>query len=358
MAPTLGDLAQRFRAELPELELAGDPATPIHGVCTLSPGEPGCLAFLANPKYRPQLAGTRAAAVVLARRDAAGFAGNALIAQDPYLAYARIAAVFDRHGRFAPGVHPAAVVAADVAIPASSHVGAGAVVGAGARIGEGVFIGANSVVGDGAQVGDGSRIGARVYVGDGVRLGKRCRLEPGAVVGSRGFGLARGPQGWEEVPQLGSVVLGDDVEVGANTTIDRGALGDTVLEDGVKLDNLIQIAHNVRIGAHTAIAANAGVAGSARIGARCMIGGCSCINGHIEIADDVVIIGFSMVTKSITEKGQYGSGTPARPARLWRRDIAGVRRLAAMEARMKELERRAGIVRTGQGESDGGDEDL
>lgn len=359
MAPTLGELAQRFRADLPELELVGDPATAIHGVCALTPGEPGRLAFLASPKYRSQLAATKAAAVVLGRRDAAGFAGNALIAKDPHLAYARIAAVFDRYARFAPGVHPAAAIAAGVAIPASTHVGAGAAIGEGARIGENVYIGPNCVIGRDASIGDGSRLAGNVHVGDGVRIGRRARLEPGAVLGSRGFGLARGPQGWEEVPQLGTVVLGDDVEVGANTTIDRGALGDTVLGNGVKLDNLIQIAHNVRIGDHTAIAAKSGVAGSARIGARCMIGGCSCINGHIEIADDVIIIGFSMVTKSITEPGQYGSGNPARPARLWRRDIAGIRRLGHMEERLKALERRAGVERQDeQGESDGGDENL
>jgi UDP-3-O-[3-hydroxymyristoyl] glucosamine N-acyltransferase len=358
VAPTLGELAQRFRSGLPELELVGDPATRIEGVCTLTPGEAGCLAFLANPKYRVQLAGTRAAAVVLSRRDAAGYTGAALIAQDPYLAYARIATVFDRRARFAPGVDPSAAVAAGVKIPATSHVGACSAIGEGATIGEAVYIGAGCVVGRGASIGDGSRLTGRVFVGEDVRIGRRVRLEPGAVIGSRGFGLARGPQGWEEVPQLGTVVIGDDVEVGANTTIDRGALGDTVLANGVKLDNLIQIAHNVFIGEHTAIAAMSGVAGSARVGARCMIGGCSCINGHIEIADDVMIIGFSMVTKSLPEKGSYGSGFPARPARAWRRDVAGVRRLGAMEERLAALERRAGIVRGQQGEDDGGDPDL
>jgi UDP-3-O-[3-hydroxymyristoyl] glucosamine N-acyltransferase len=358
LAPTLGELAQRFKAGMPELEIAGDPATVIRGVCTLSPGEPGCLAFLANPRYRAQLAATKAAAVVLGRRDAAGYTGNALIAKDPYLVFARIAASFDRSGDFTPGVHASATVAPGVAIPVSSHVGAGAVIEAGAGVGASVYIGPNCVVGRNARIGDHSRLEGKVFVGERVQVGRRCRLGPGAVLGSRGFGLARGPAGWEEVPQTGSVILGDDVEVGANTTIDRGALGDTVLGNGVKLDNLIQIAHNVHIGEHTAIAANVGIAGSARIGARCMIGGCSCINGHIEIADDVVIIGFSMVTKSLTEKGQYGSGFPAQPAREWRRGVAGVRRLGHMEERLAELERRAGIVRSGQGEDDGGDQDV
>lgn len=357
MAPTLGELAQRFRPGLPELEVVGDPATVIHGVCTLSPGEPGCLGFLANPRYRAQLATTKAAAVVLGRRDAAGHKGNALIAKDPYLAFARIASAFDSSGAFTPGVHAAAVVAPGVNIPASSHVGPCAVVEAGATIGAGVYIGPNCNVGSGAQVGDGSRLEGNVTVYPRVRIGKRARINAGAVLGSRGFGLARGPAGWEEVPQTGTVVLGDDVEVGANTTIDRGALGDTVIGNGVKLDNQIQIAHNVHIGEHTAIAACCGIAGSARIGARCMIGGCSCINGHIEIADDVMIIGFSMVTRSLTEKGQYGSGTPVQPVRKWRRSVAGVRRLPLLEERLAELERRAGIVRSDKGD-EGGDEDL
>jgi UDP-3-O-[3-hydroxymyristoyl] glucosamine N-acyltransferase len=356
MAPTLGDLAQRFKAGMPELEVAGDPATQIRGVCTLSPGEPGCLAFLANPRYRPQLAATQAAAVVLSRRDAAGHKGNALIAKDPYLAFARIAALFDRSDDFTPGVHASAVVAPGVAIPASSHVGANSVVMAGASIGASVYLGPGCVVGRNGVIGDGGRIQGNVFIGDRVRIGKRVRISAGAVLGSRGFGLARGPAGWEELPQTGTVVLGDDVEVGAGTTIDRGALDDTVIEDGVKLDNQIQIAHNVRVGAHTVMAAFSGIAGSARVGARCMIGGCSCINGHIEICDDVVIIGFSMVTKSITEKGAYGSGFPAQPAREWRRGVAGVRRLGRTEERIAELERRAGIERVQGG--NGGDEDV
>jgi UDP-3-O-[3-hydroxymyristoyl] glucosamine N-acyltransferase len=353
---TLGELAERLRAGMPELEVAGDPATPIRGVCTLSPGEPGCLGFLANPRYRPQLAATRAAAVVMARRDAAGFKGNALIAKDPYLAFARIAAVFDTSRDFTPGVHPSAAVAAGVTIPATSHVAASAVVEAGAVIGAGVYIGPNCSVGRDAQVGDGSRLEGNVWVGPRVRVGRRARLGPGAVLGSRGFGLARGPAGWEEVPQTGTVILGDDVEVGAGTTIDRGALGDTVLEDGVKLDNLIQIGHNVRIGAHTVMAAQCAVAGSTRIGARCMIGGCSCINGHMEIGDDVVIIGFSMVLKPIPSKSQYG-GVPARPVREWRREIAGVHRLERLQERVRELERRAGITHSDTGD-DGGDQDA
>lgn len=347
----LGELAQRYG-----LELAGDAALTIHGACTLSPGEPGCLSFLANPRYRPQLAASRASAVVIGVRDREGFRGNALIAKDPYLAFARIAALFDTSLRFEPGVHPSAAVAAGVKIPASSYVGASCVIEAGAQIGAGVYVGPGSVVGREARIGEGSHLQGRVYVGERVRIGRRARVNAGAVIGSRGFGLARGPQGWEEVPQLGSVVIGDDVEIGANTTIDRGALGDTVLEDGVKLDNQIQIAHNVRIGAHTVMAACSGIAGSTRIGARCMIGGCTCINGHIEIADDVVILGFSMVLKPLMQKGQYG-GVPARPARDWRRTTARVHRLGHLEERLAAVEGKLGITRSTREEGAGGESD-
>lgn len=346
---TLAELAKRF-----SLELKGDPAVEISGICTLSPGEPGGLSFLANPRYRSQLAQTRAAAVILGAADARTFAGNALIAKDPYLAYARIAALFDHSSRFTPGVHSSAVIAAGVSIPVSSHVGALSVVEQGVQIGAQVFVGPGCVIGRSARIGDGSRLAARVTIGERVQIGQRTHIEPGAVIGSRGFGLARGPQGWEEIAQLGSVVLGDDVEVGANTTIDRGAIGDTVLGNGVKLDNQIQIAHNVQIGEHTVMAACSGIAGSTRIGARCMIGGCTCINGHIEIADDVVILGFSMVLKSIAERGQYG-GIPARPARQWRRDVARVHRLGSVDQRLDAVEQELGIKRSAQGEASGND---
>ena len=329
MAPTLGELAQRFRAGLPELEVVGDPATVIHGVCTLSPGEPGCLGFLANPRYRSQLATTKAAAVVLGRRDAAGHKGNALIAKDPYLAFARIASAFDSSGAFTPGVHASAVVAPGVAIPPSSHVGPCAVVEAGATIGAGVYIGPNCNVGAGAQVGDGSRLEGNVTVYPRVRVGKRARIGAGAVLGSRGFGLARGPAGWEEVPQTGTVVLGDDVEVGANTTVDRGTIEDTVIGDGVKLDNQVQVGHNCRIGAHTVIAGCVGISGSSIIGSRCMIGGAVGIAGHLEIGDGVVVTGYSLVTHSLPGPGVYSSGWPAIEAGKWRRAVARLHRLDA-----------------------------
>ncbi|MGH8445686.1 MAG: UDP-3-O-(3-hydroxymyristoyl)glucosamine N-acyltransferase [Solimonas sp.] len=331
---TLDDLAQRFG-----LQSRGDPATVVSGVCGLTPGKPGCLGFLSNPKLRGELAATAAAVVIVNARDADALQTAGLVAPDPYLAYARIAALFDPDRHFEPGVHATAVVAAGARLGAGCHVAAGAVIEDGVQLGEGVYVGPGCVVGRDASIGAGTRLVARVWVGPRVRVGARCQAHPGAVLGSRGFGNARGPKGWEEVPQLGSLTIGDDVEIGANTCIDRGAIDDTVIDNGVRLDNLIQIAHNCRIGAHTAIAAHTGIAGSTTIGSRCMIGGAVGINGHIEIVDDVIVLGRAMVTNSIRKRGIYGSGLPLDDAREWRKTVARVRRLGRFEERLKNLER-------------------
>ena len=336
---TLDELAQRHG-----LTRVGDGATPIRGVCTLTPGKPGCIGFLSNPRYRPQLADTSAAAVIVSPRDVDSLGARpGLIAKDPYLAYARIAREFDPDRQFQPGRAPSAVVAADARIGAGCYLGPQVVIESGVRIGDGSYLGPGCHIGRDAVLGECVRLTAGVHIGARVRLGARVVVQPGAVIGGRGFGNARGPQGWEEVPQLGSVVIGDDVEIGANTCIDRGALDDTVIESGVRLDNLIQIAHNCHIGAHTAIAACTGIAGSTRIGARCMIGGAVGIAGHLEIADDVVILGRAMVVGSIREKGVYGSGLPLDDAREWRKTVARVRRLGKLEQRLKTLERRLGV---------------
>ena len=331
---TLRELADRFG-----LQLVGDGGVSVDGVCTLSPGRPGRLSFLSNPKLRSQLAQTQAGAVIVGERDVPALTSAGLIAKDPYLAYARIARLFDPDRDFAPGVHAAAFVDTSAQVGEGCWIGPGAVVEAGAQLGAGVFVGPNCVIGRDAHIGAASRLVSGVYVGPRVNVGARCVIQPGAVVGGRGFGNARGPSGWEEVPQLGGVHVGDDVEIGANTCIDRGAIDDTVIEDGVRLDNLIQIAHNCRIGAHTAIAACTGIAGSTRIGSRCMIGGAVGIAGHLEIADDVVVLGRAMVTGSVTQKGIYGSGLPLDDAREWRKTVARVRRLGKLEERLKALER-------------------
>ncbi|TJY62090.1 UDP-3-O-(3-hydroxymyristoyl)glucosamine N-acyltransferase [Sinimarinibacterium sp. CAU 1509] len=332
---SLRELSERF-----DLGVHGDAAEQVDGVCTLEPGVPGKLGFLSNPKLRGQLAQTRATAVIVTEKDVVALNGSGLIARDPYLAYARIAALFDPDRHFEAGIHPSATVDPTARVAEGCWVGPNAVIEAGAQIGAGSFIGPGCVIARDVRIGESCRLVAQVYLGPRVSLGARCELHPGSVVGGRGFGNARGPEGWEAVPQLGSVRVGNDVEIGANTCIDRGALDDTVIEDGVRLDNLIQIAHNCHIGAHTAIAACTGIAGSARVGRRCMIAGGVGIAGHIEIADDVVILGFAMVTGSVAQKGVYGSGLPLDEAREWRKTVARLRRLERTEQRLRVLERR------------------
>lgn len=349
---TLAQLAERFAATL-----AGDPAFEVHGVCALLPGSPERLSYFADPRLRAGLATTRAGALILAPADAEQWRGNALLARDPTLLFARIAALFDDACAMSAGVHPTAVIDASAQVDASAWIGPQAVIEAGAHIGARCFIGPHCVIRSGAVVGDGSRLEAGVYVGPRCRLGTRVQVLPGAVVGSRGFGLVRGERGWEQLPQLGCVIVGDDVEIGANTCIDRGALDDTVIEDGVKLDNHIQIAHNCRIGAHTAIAACVGMAGSTVVGQRCMIGGAAVISGHLKIVDDVVILGKAMVTKSLLKPGVYGSGMPVMPAREWRRLIGRLRRLALFERRVGILEKALKLAPDGHGGEGERDED-
>lgn len=331
---TLDELAQRFG-----LESRGDATTAVRGVCGLTPGKPGHLGFLTNPKLQSQLAHSAASIIIVTARHADAVSGAALIAPDPTLAYARIAALFDPDRLFETGVHAGASVDDSVQIGEGSQVAAGAVIAAGVQIGARVYVGPGCTIGRDAVIGDGTRLMARVSVGPRVVIGVDCQVQPGAVLGSRGFGNARGPDGWEEIPQLGSLIIGDRVEIGANTCIDRGAIDDTVIENGVRLDNLIQIAHNCHIGEHTAIAACTGIAGSTRIGRRCMIGGAVGIAGHVEVADDVIILGRAMVTGSITKAGVYGSGLPLDDAREWRKTVARVRRLGRLEARLQALEK-------------------
>jgi UDP-3-O-[3-hydroxymyristoyl] glucosamine N-acyltransferase len=308
------------------LELRGPPELRVSHVATLSQAAPGSLSFLANSHYRRVLKGTRASAVVLAPDEAAACPVAALITPNPYLAYARIAALFHPPEAVRAGIHPCAVVASSARIAASAEVGPFAVIEDDVEVGERVLIGPGSSVHKGARVGADTRLIARVSVYPGVRIGARCLVHAGAVIGADGFGFASDRGSWLKVPQVGSVRIGDDVEIGANTTIDRGAIDDTVVEHGVKLDNQIQVGHNVTIGAHTAIAACTGISGSTTLGQRCMIGGMVGFAGHLTIADDVVITGCSLVSASIREAGSYSSGMPTVPTRAWRRMVAHLRR--------------------------------
>ena len=323
---SLGELAVRFG-----LTLRGEPHLAVRSVATLARAEPGSLSFLANSRYRRQLQTTRATAVLISAADAGDCPVAALIHPDPYLAYARIALLLHPPAMPAPGKHPSAVVSGSARIAASANIGPLAVVEDDAQIGDRVIIGPGCIVQRGAVVGEDSVLVSRVNLYPGVSLGKRCILHAGAVVGADGFGFAQNSGSWFKVPQVGSVRIGDDVEIGANTTIDRGAIDDTVVEDGVKLDNQIQVAHNVVIGAHTAIAACCGISGSTVIGQRCMIGGMVGFAGHLTIADDVVVTGCSLVSASIKKPGSYSSGMPTVETRLWRRMVAHLRRQVKQE---------------------------
>jgi UDP-3-O-[3-hydroxymyristoyl] glucosamine N-acyltransferase len=329
----LVDLATHVAAEL-----RGDPDRQILGVATLEDAGPGDIAFLANRRYRSQLSATGASAVILQAADSASCPVDCLVTANPYLAYARIADLLFPTPACAGGVHPSAVVAEGARIDATAWVGPLCVVEDGADIGAGAYIGPGSLVGAGSRIGAGTRLVAGVVVWNASVVGARCILHPGAVIGSDGFGNAMDAGRWVKVPQLGRVVIGDDVEIGANTTVDRGSLRDTVIADGVRLDNLIQVGHNVTIGEHTAAAAFVGISGSTAIGSRCTLGGAAGFAGHLTIADDVHVTGMAMVTHSLPEPGVYSSGIPAIPNREWRRNVARFQHLDELTRRVKALE--------------------
>lgn len=331
---TVAELADRFG-----LVARGDAARVIDGVGTLAGAGPSQLTFLSNSKYAGQLTGTRAGVVVLREADLSQCPSAALVARDPYVAYAKIAALFEHLPAAPAGVHPSAVVAPTAQVSPSASIGPCCVVEAGAVVEDGVVLGPHCVIGEGCVVGAQSRLVARVTLVTRVTLGKRVLVHPGAVIGSDGFGLAFDTDHWIKLPQLGGVRIGDDCEIGANTTIDRGALDDTVLEEDVRLDNQIQIAHNVTIGAHSALAGCAAVAGSAKIGRYCMIGGNAGVLGHLELADRVTITAKSLVTHSIREPGEYSSGTPLQENRQWRKNAARFKHLDDYARRLAALEK-------------------
>jgi UDP-3-O-[3-hydroxymyristoyl] glucosamine N-acyltransferase len=328
MAMTLGEIAVRYG-----LELAGDPGQSVDGVAPLAAAAPGKISFCTGNKYRKQLAATRATAVVLPRELAGECPVAALVSARPYAAWARIANGLHPQAAVRAGRAAGAQVDPTASVAASAWIGPNAVVGAGAVIGERCSVGPHCVIEPGVRLGDDCRLQPRVTLCQGVTIGARCLFKPGAVIGSDGFGHAPDVDGYVKVPQLGSVRVGDDVEVGANTTVDRGTLEDTVIGDGVKLDNQVQVGHNCRIGAHTVIAGCVGISGSSVIGSRCMIGGAVGIAGHLEIGDDVVITGYSLVTHTLPGPGIYSSGMPAIEAGRWRRAVARLHRLDAKRGR-------------------------
>jgi len=334
MPISLGELATRFGCEL-----IGDPDVMIDDVAALGNAGRGSLSFLSSPKFKSQLASTKAAAVILRPEDIDECPTASLVTDNPYASYARMAAVIRPSPGVEPGVHPSAVVAASATVAESACIGPNAVVEDGATIGEQSFIGAGCFVGPDCAIGSDCHLHANVTFVRQVSVGDRCIFHSGAVVGSDGFGNARTPDGWVKIPQLGGVRIGNDVEIGSCTTIDCGAIDDTIIADGARLDNQIQIGHNVLIGEHTAMAAGVAVAGSVRIGKRCLLAGMVGVTGHISICDDVVINGKGMVSKDITKPGVYASNFPIEPAGDWNRQVARVRRLAKLAERVGKLEK-------------------
>jgi UDP-3-O-[3-hydroxymyristoyl] glucosamine N-acyltransferase len=324
-------------------ELIGNAALAIARIGPLQGADASTISFLANPRYREQLASSQAACVIVgaALRDLAAARGAALVCDDPYLAFARLTQWWAAQTRrpAVPGVHATAVIEEGVTLEPGVSVGAMAFIGRGARIAAGAVVGAQCHVGEGAVLGAGSWLKPRVVLGDACRIGARSIVHSGAVIGADGFGFAPTEGRWEKIEQLGAVVIGDDVEIGANTCIDRGALDDTVLEDGVKLDNLVQIGHNVRIGAHSAFAGCVGVAGSARIGRHCTAGGGAIILGHLELCDHVHITAATVITRSIHKPGQYSGLFPFDDNASWEKNAATLRQLHSLRDRLRALEK-------------------
>lgn len=333
MRATLGDLATRFGCEL-----AGDPAVTVTHVATLANANGESLSFFSNPAYRQDLKGTRAGAVVLREEDAGDCPVNALISTEPYVTFARIATLLHPPEALPPGIHPTAVVDPSARIAPTAHVGPHAVIGQEAVVGDQAAVGPNAVVGPRCTVGAHTRLHANVTLVQDVVIGERCIVHPGAVIGSDGFGNAMSDSGWVKVPQVGGVKIGDDVEIGANTAVDRGTLDDTVVGARTKIDNLCQVGHNVRIGTDCLIAGMTGIAGSARIGDGVIIGGAVAVSDHVTINSGARIAGRSGVTKDVPP-GETWAGFPAKPHRQFARSLYLIERLEDMWRAFKAMER-------------------
>ena len=330
---TVGELASRFAGEV-----RGDPNLEIRAVASLASAGAHDISYLAGKKYYAALGTTGAGAVILTAHDAARFSRTCLIVENPRLCFARVSAFLNPRSPVEPGVHASAFVDERATVAASACIGAYSVVEAGAVIGENVRVGSACYLGKDVHIGQDSWLHARVMIGDGCVVGANCTIHPGVVIGSDGFGYVRDGDRWLKIPQLGRVRIGNDVEIGANSTIDRGALDDTVIDDGAKLDNLTQIAHNVHIGKHTAMAAQVGIAGSTHIGSGCAIGGQAGIIDNLEIADNVQITAGSLVTSSIHHAGAYSSSLKAQPAGKWKRNVARLSQLDSLAKRLQQLE--------------------
>lgn len=335
MSISLGELATQFGCDLD-----GDPDVVVSSVATLSNAVPASVSFLSNSAYKKQLSSTQAAAVILSAKDAADCPVASLISDNPYACYARVAALLYPNQALRAGVHASAVVDASASVAASAQIDALAFIGARTTIGENSYVGPGTVIGPDCTIGDNCRFIANVTLPRNVSIGERGIFHPGAVIGGDGFGNAMTPEGWIKVPQVGGVRIGDDVEIGSNTCVDCGAVDDTVIENGVRIDNMCQISHNAHIGEHTAFAGHSGVSGSTTVGKRCMFGGQSGAAGHLNICDDVIVAARGMILKNISEPGMYASGFPSEKIGAWNKKVARVRRLEGLYERVKKLEKR------------------
>ncbi|AJI94848.1 UDP-3-O-[3-hydroxymyristoyl] glucosamine N-acyltransferase LpxD [Yersinia ruckeri] len=331
----LADLAQQLDAQV-----YGDGDIVITGIASMHSAQPKQITFLSNSRYREQLATCQASAVVLTEEDLPYCKVAALVVKNPYLTYARMAQIMDTTPQPAQDIAPSAVISPEATLGSQVSIGANAVIESGVVLGDNVVIGAGCFIGKNARIGAGSRLWANVSVYHEVEIGQYCLIQSGTVIGADGFGYANDRGNWIKIPQLGTVIMGDRVEIGACTTIDRGALDNTVIGNGVIIDNQCQIAHNVTIGDNTAVAGGVVMAGSLKIGRYCQIGGASVINGHMEITDKVVVTGMGMVMRPITEPGVYSSGIPLQPNKVWRKTAALVMNIDEINKRLKAVERK------------------
>ncbi len=330
---TLGKVAGHISAEL-----HGDPECEVNDIAALQFAKSGQISFLSNRKYYRYLKRTKASAVIIKREDLEACPVSALLVDDPYLGFAGVVKLFHPDPEIVPGIHPSANVSSSAKVDSSATIGPNVVIEDNSAIGPGTFIGSGCVIQSDVSIGSNTRLYPNVVLCHAVVIGSRVILHPGVIIGADGFGIANNKGVWTKIPQIGTVIIEDDVEVGANTSIDRGSLENTVIEQGVKIDNQVQVGHNVHTGANTAIAGCVAIAGSVTIGKHCMIGGLTAINGHLEIVDNVVITGCSAVGNSIKSPGTYSSGIPATEARLWRRIVARIRKLDDLGRKVAKLE--------------------
>ncbi len=336
----LAEIVARFGGRI-----VGDAEIRVLQIATLETATTGQIAFLSNAKYRKQLEASQASAVILSEADADATQLPRIVAANPYSYFAKLSAFLNPLREYAPGIHPSAVIGKGAQISSQAHIGAHVWIGEGASIGTGTVVMAGCSIGENAALGEHTRLYPRVVVYHDCVVGNHVIAHSGAVIGSDGFGIAMDEGRWLKIPQIGRVVIGDHVEIGANTTIDRGALNDTIIEEGVKLDNQIQVAHNVHIGAHTAIAGCVGIAGSASIGRYCRIGGGAIILGHLQVAENVEVSSGTVVTKSIREAGTYTGTFPFGENREWRKNAAQLRHLDEMADRIKKLEKQIELLK-------------